>query len=170
MKALTQTSVVKMGQDNPLAWPKDEINKQYYRGGEPPRVMKSPNTKNITFKEEMKTSNSRNVPDSQNVNLIIRTAAWVRARGQMRPISEDPVIEEQVGILFNIIRRRKNITLEKLANQTGYKTEELIAFEAGLLKRLRMCEMLPKLTEIVGVNQEKWLHAIKPNKTQFHIK
>lgn len=170
MKIFTQASVVKTGQDNPLAWPKDEINKQYWRGGESSCVMKSPNNKNITIKEEMKTSNSKNVPDSQNVNLIIRTAAWVRARGQMRPISEDPVIEEQVGILFNIIRRRKNITLEKLANQTDYKIEELIAFEAGLLKRLRMCEMLPKLTKIVGVNQEKWLRAINPDITQLHNK
>jgi hypothetical protein len=122
--------------------------------------------KNYPCKEEMKTSNSGNNPDSQLVNQLIRTADWVRARGQVRPISDDPAPEEQVGILFNIIRRRKNLSLERLASLTGYKIEELIAFEAGLLKRLRICEMLPALAEIVGVNQENWLQEFRTDKTR----
>lgn len=157
-----------MGQGNTPAWPKDKVTCQYYGGGEPLHVMRSPKEKKITFKEEMKTSTHRNSPDSQPVDQLIRTADWVRARGQIRPVSEDPVLEEQIGILFNILRRRKNITLERLANQTGYRIEELIAFEAGLLKRLRMCEMLPVLAEIVGVKQEEWPHEIRSGKTRLN--
>lgn len=170
MKELTETSVVKMGQGNTIAWPNDKATRRYFRGGGPLHVTRSPMDKNITFKEEMKTSNRRNSPDSHSVNQLIRTADWVRARGQIHPVSEDPVLEEQIGILFNVLRRRKNMTLERLANQTGYRIEELIAFEAGLLKRLRMCEMLPVLAEIVGVKQEEWPHKIRSAKTKLNAR
>ena len=143
-----------------------QINKQHMKGGKSLYIMSAPKKKDIPYKEEMKTSNSRNNPDSQLVNHLIRTAEWVRARGQIRPISEDPAPEEQVGILFNILRRRKRISLERLANETDYKIEEIIAFEAGLLKRVKMCEMLPVLAESVGI-EENWLKEVRADRAKL---
>lgn len=166
MKGSKYISVLNRGCSRLFYQPAIKISEQQMEGGKSLYTMTAPHKKVFHFKEEMKTSNRKNLPDSQPVNQLIRTADWVRARGQIRPISDDPAPEENVGILFNIIRRRKNLSLERLASLTGYKIEELIAFEAGLLKRLRMCEMLPALAETVGVNQENWLQEFRTIKTR----
>lgn len=101
--------------------------------------------------------------DLQSVNPLIRAADWVRRKGQIRPISDVPVPEEQIGILFNVIRRRRNLTLERLAKDTGYKMEELIAFEAGLLPRRRMMEMLPTIAKKVGFAYQELLQKLQQN-------
>lgn len=139
---------------------------QHMKGGESVHIMFTLEKKNILCKEEMKTSKSKNTPDSQLVNHLIRTAEWVRTRGRVRPISEDPALEEQVGILFNMIRRRKKISLERLANETDFKIEEIIAFEAGMMKRLRMCEMLPVLAESVGIKND-WIKEIQTGRVKL---
>src|SRR5690606_10148526 len=79
------------------------------------------------LKKEMNIRYFKKSIDSQKVDLLIRAAAWIRLRGQIRPISDIPAPEEEIGILFNVMRRRKKLSLEKLANQTGIPMEELIA-------------------------------------------
>jgi len=116
------------------------------------------------LEKEMKTVYSQNSStDLPDVNPLIRAADWVRAKGQIRPISDVPVPEEQIGILFNLIRRRKKFTLEQLARKSGYEIEELIAFEAGLLPRLRMCEIFPDLARNVGFADKKLLQKLQSN-------
>lgn len=127
--------------------------KRQRKGGDPTwHVFKSLSAIGKILKEKMIKLQSKNKPVSHGVNLLIRAADWVREKGQVRPISEDPALEESIGILFNIIRRRKKVTLEKLANRSGFPIEELIAFEAGLLPRLRMCEMLTGIAAKAGID------------------
>lgn len=142
--------------------------KHQLKGGEPAwRVFNPFIAIGKIVKEKMTKLQHKNSPDSHGVNLLIRTAGWVREKGQVRPISEDPVLEESIGILFNILRRRKKVTLENLAKTSGLEIEELIAFEAGLLPRLRVCEILPDLTGSVGVACEELLHKAKQNPHTF---
>jgi hypothetical protein len=115
-------------------------------------------------RKEKKVVYRQNLPmDLQDVNPLIRAADWVREKGQIRPISDVPEPEERIGILFNIMRRRRNLTLERLAKNTGYRMEELIAFEAGLLPRRRMLEMLPSLARKVGFAYNELLHKLQQN-------
>lgn len=95
--------------------------------------------------------------DSHPANLLMRAANWVREGGQVHPISEDPTAEESLGILFNIVRRRKKISLEALSLVSGLTVEELIAFEAGMLPGLRIREILPDLTRGVGMDPSSLL-------------
>jgi len=115
----------------------------------------------------MKTSHAKNSTGSQHVSLLIRAADWARERGQVRPVSDVPAPEEQIGILFNTIRRREKFTLDKLANKSGFEIEELVAFEAGLLPGLRMCEMLPVLAKSVGFSHEELLQQLQKNVTKL---
>lgn len=142
--------------------------KQQLKGGEPAwRVFNPFIVIGKIIKEKMTKPQHKNSPKSHGVNLLIRTAGWVREKGQVRPISEDPVLEESIGILFNILRRQKKITLENLAKMSGLEIEELIAFEAGLLPRLRVCEILPDLTRSIGIAYEELLHKAKQNPHTF---
>lgn len=112
-------------------------------------------------KEKMISLLIKNTTDSRRANRLIRAADWVRERGQVHPISEDPTTEESIGILFNIIRRRKKISLEKLAYRSGFAIEELIAFEAGLLPRFRMCKMLPEIAKEIKIDHTALLRQLQ---------
>ena len=160
---LALVSIIHISWDALLARLKRDLYVSNKKGGDHsyPVVMRPANILLAKQKREMKTLNTKNPIDSHKVNLLIRAAEWIRDRGQIRPISDIPVPEEEIGILFNIIRRRKKVTLEKLANKSGFQMEELIAFEAGLLPRLRVCEMLPELAKRVGINYEDLLRQIQ---------
>ena len=156
-------SLMQFGRDTILTRPRGELIISSRKGGDWwPRNFKRL-VGNIQLKKEMNTLPTNNSTDSQTVNLLIRTADWVGIRGQVRPVSEVPVPEEEIGILFNIIRRRRKITLENLASTSSFHVEELIAFEAGLLPRLRTCEMFPELAKRVGFVPEDLLQQIQKN-------
>lgn len=139
-----------------------------HKGGGPRwSVFKLLSTINNYFKEKMTTLQIKHKPDSHRVNLLVRAAGWVREKGQVRPISEDPVLEESIGILFNIVRRRRKVTLENLEILSGFAMEELVAFEAGLLPRLRMCKMLPNLAKIMGITNEELFKVSNQNTNRF---
>lgn len=138
------------------------IPDSYMKGGDQPLQTVWRISSMFSRKKEMKSVHGqKSTPDLPNVNPLIRAADWVRARGQIRPLSDDPVPEEQIGILFNIVRRRKKLTVERLAERTGYKMEELIAFEAGLLPRRRVLEMLPDLARHVGFAYKELLQTLQ---------
>jgi hypothetical protein len=132
-------------------------------GGEPLPLSHPVKETFLERKEKSHACTPDLVMDSQNVSPLIRTADWVLARGQIRPISDVPTPEEQVGILFNVIRRRRHLTLERLARKTGYELEELLAFEAGLLPRRRVLEMLPELSRQTKFAYRELLHVLQPN-------
>ena len=111
-------------------------------------------------KEELAINVQEPTKESQVVNRLIRTADWVRVRGQIRPISAVPAPEEQIGILINILRRSQDCSVEQLAVRCGYEVEELIAFEAGLLPRRRVLEMLPNLARNVGFADKDLLQIL----------
>jgi hypothetical protein len=109
-------------------------------------------------KEKKDTKTSILSRDSRRVDRLIRTAQFVRARGEVRPLSDDPVMEERVGILISRIRSRKKISIEEMANSTGCSEEELIALEGGFLPRTRMNQMLPVVLSVMGVDMKKLLN------------
>jgi hypothetical protein len=160
---LALLSIVQISLGAVLTWLMRGMYISYKKGGNHSYslLMRPANFLLVKSKKEMKTSYIKKPMDSRKVNLLISAAEWIRDRGQVRPISDIPVLEEEIGILFNIIRRRKKITLEKLATKSGFQMEELIAFEAGLLPRLRMCEMLPVLAKRVGFAYEDLLRQIQ---------
>lgn len=140
-----------------FAWPNAGLIPPAHKGGDPNwHVFECSSDKKVILKEENISLSDRNPTDSQRVNLLMRAADLVRERGEVRPISDVPVIEESIGILFNQVRRRRKISLERMEQSTGFAVEEIIAFEAGLLPRLRMCEMLPNLAREVGVDFESF--------------
>lgn len=107
----------------------------------------------ITKKEMVRLT--MQTPNSTKVKHLIRAAAWIRQRGEVREISEDPVPEETIGILLNILRRDKNISLEDLQNRSGIPVEELIAFEAGMMPRKKIIKILPDLIRALGISSKK---------------
>jgi hypothetical protein len=135
------------------SWPEKDPIPFICKGGDPNwHVFEFPVEKEMILKEKNISLLDMYPTDSQQVNLLMRAADLVRERGQVRPLSDVPVIEEAVGIFYNQVRRRRKISLERLARDTGFAIEEIIAFETGLLPRLRMCEMLPNLAREVGVD------------------
>lgn len=137
------------------AWPGADLIPLVHKGGDPNwHVFEFPADKEVILKEKNISLPDRNPSDSHQVNLLIRAADLVRERGEVRPISDVPVIEESVGIIYNQVRRRRKISLERIARATGFAVEEIVAFEAGLLPRPHMCEMLPNLAREVGVEFE----------------
>lgn len=117
-------------------------------------VFECSDDKEVILQEENISLSNTNPTDSQRVNLLMRAADLVRERGEVRPLSDVPAIEESIGIIYNQVRRRRKISLDRIARATGFTVEEIIAFEAGLLPRMRMCEMLPNLSREVGVDIE----------------
>jgi hypothetical protein len=117
-------------------------------------------------KEELSINVQEPTKELPVVNRLIRTADWVCLRGQIRPISAVPAPEEQIGILINILRRRRRLAVEQLAIRCGYEVEELIAFEAGLVSRRRVLEMLPNLARNVGFADQDLLQILQPRNSK----
>lgn len=163
-------TLVKSVQEALLSRQKGGNPDSYRKGGDPALQTVWRITSMLSLEKEMKSVyKQKPFLDLQNVNPLIRAADWVRTKGQIRPISDDPVPEEQIGILFNIVRRRKNLTVERLAEITGYRMEELIAFEAGMLPRRRMLEMLSDLARHVGFAYKELLQTLQQqNKNNFN--
>lgn len=146
-------SVGRSGGTPMTASPEDDRTCFIRKGGDPNwHVFEFPAEKEMILKEKNISLPYKHPTDSHRVNLLMRAAELVRERGQVRPISDVPVIEESVGIIYNQVRRRRNFSLERLASASGFAIEEIVAFEAGLLPRLRMCEMLPNLAREVGMD------------------
>jgi hypothetical protein len=158
---------MKLGRAAWPAWPVGGTDSHKQKGGARPHSHFIPLSRISVLKKkkEMKTSKTQTPADSHTVSPYIKAAELVRERGQLRPIGDTPMPEEEIGILFNIVRRRNKVTLEDLALKSGHKVEELMAFEAGFLPRLRMCEMLPGLARNVGIDTEELLQEIRQKKT-----
>lgn len=162
---LHQLLDVRSGLSLPMAGSKQSPKNSSDKGGDPAwPIFRFLFSKNMYFKEKMTSPPNSNVICSPMVNQLMRAADWVREKGQVRPLSEDPALEESLGILFNVIRRSKKISLERLADRSGFEVGELIAFETGLLSRHRMCEILPKIAEAVGIEAEDFLQQIQTDK------
>ena len=101
------------------------------------------------------------------MDRLIRTAQFVHARGEVRPLSDDPVIEECVGILINRMRRRKKISIEEMSDSMGFSEEELIALEGGFLPRKRIAQMLPLVLSRMGIDMNELLNQNSTPKNQF---
>lgn len=101
-----------------------------------------------------------NTSNSRHVNELIRAAAMVRERGQILPLGEDPQAQEELGIMLNIIRRRKKISIETVARKTEIAIEELIACEAGALSHVRTCQVVQQVAKAVGIEAQSLLNQI----------
>ncbi|MEW5938924.1 MAG: hypothetical protein AB1750_04625 [Chloroflexota bacterium] len=166
--AESKPAVVEFGQVTPVIWLGENPEIPFQKGDDAAwHVFKFVLDKYTYLKEKMTNLPIRNSTDSPRANLLIRAAEWVREKGQVRPISEVPVLDEYIGILSNVIRRRKRMSLEILAKRSGYEIEELIAFEAGLLPRLRMCIMLPAIAKAAGLDHESLLQPIHSLASRF---
>lgn len=86
-------------------------------------------------------------------------AQMVRRKGvvDLQPTGELKP-HEILGLAIGIVRRRKKITLNELANKTGFSIEELLAFEAGLLPGRELIKYLPAILREVKISRK----SIKP--------
>ena len=67
---------------------------------------------------------------------------------------DDPLSEERLGIAIGLIRRRKNITIENLAQKAGCELEILIALEAGILEPQTIHNILPRIVDELGIDPD----------------
>src|SRR5262245_23888685 len=98
-------AIVKAGWAAPGAWPaRRGSGYSRKKGGDRARqLFKYPvHVMNKPIKE-MKTLKTTNPTDSHSVNRLIRAAKWIREKGQIRPLSDTPELEEEIGILFNVV-------------------------------------------------------------------
>lgn len=111
-------------------------------------------------KEEDKDIYQEKPLNSQHVNQLIRAAALARKRGEIPPLGEDPTTREEIGILVNILRRRKKISLDVMSEKTDLTVDALIAFEAGALSQARTCQIIKKVVSVVGIDEKALLKQI----------
>ncbi len=138
-----------------------------YQGGDARGLVCHARERRIQCSRRIIISPANRIPtDPHKLDRLIRAARWVRGRGQVRPLTEDPTAEESLGILFNIARRRRHISLESLAIQTGFQLEELVAFEMGLVPRPRVCEMLPQIAATMGIRIDDLIHSAHAGRSQ----
>jgi len=97
---------------------------------------------------------------SLSADHLIRAATLVRTRGEMCQLDADPTVEETIGILVNKMRRKKKIPLDQFSTNIGFSIEEIIAFEAGLLPKDKLCKMLPVILSTLGINMGQIKKAI----------
>lgn len=159
----THVSVGQPGRVAPLSRPGITFTKCYrqQKGGdgqwyvfEPVFLSGEPHKKENLKKTQLAQDNS------PHVNTLIRAAALVHARGEIRPVGEVPLVQEEIGILLNWMRRRKRLSLENLSKNTGISVEEIFALEAGSLPTVRICQLIEQIASEVGIDAENFLKQI----------
>lgn len=78
--------------------------------------------------------------------LIVRR----KATGHLQ-LKAEPKPHELLGLTIGMVRRRKDLSLEELAEKTGFSVEELLAFEAGLLPVGEFIKYLPAILREVKI-------------------
>ena len=87
---------------------------------------------------------------------LIRAAEMSGKKGaQTRQIGEVPTPAEQLGLALGVLRRRKKISVDELANRAGCSPEALIALEAGLLPVDVTGKVLPGVVKAMGIDTRR---------------
>ncbi len=88
----------------------------------------------------------------QSAETLWKAAQIVRQKGVLDlQLTAEPKPHEILGLTIGMVRRRRQITLNELANKTGFSVEELLAFEAGLLPVKEMIKYLPSILREVKI-------------------
>jgi len=86
---------------------------------------------------------------------IWRTAQLLRQKGVLNvQLNAEPKPHELLALTIGMVRRRRQITLNELANKTGFSMEELLAFEAGLLPANELKKYLPAILREVKISRK----------------
>lgn len=81
-----------------------------------------------------------------------KAAQIVRQKGALDlQLTAEPKPHEILGLTIGMVRRRRQITLNELANKTGFSVEELLAFEAGWLPAKELIKYLPAILREVKI-------------------
>ncbi|GAB4400422.1 MAG: hypothetical protein OHK003_26000 [Anaerolineales bacterium] len=84
-----------------------------------------------------------------------KAAQIVRQKGVVDlQLTAEPKPHEILGLTIGMVRRRKQITLNELADKTGFSIEELLAFEAGLLPVKELIKYLPAILREVKISRK----------------
>ena len=111
----------------------------------------------------MKKINASLVAESEEgflpAETLWKAAQVVHQYGELDlDIKTEPKPHEILGLTIGIIRRRRHITLDELADKTGFSIEELVVFEAGLLPVKELIKYLPAILREVKIPRK----SIKP--------
>lgn len=110
-----------------------------------------------TQNHKMEKRGIREIPnppmdEQHKIITLIGAARLASQRGCYHQPGPNPTPIEQMGIRVNILRRQKQKTLTFVSEKTGYRLDELVAFEAGVLTETRMLEMLPEILSVLDRN------------------
>ena len=86
---------------------------------------------------------------------LIQVSKLAGRKDDKEKLSRDDLhSEERLGIAIGLLRRRKKITYEILALETGFRVELLMALESGTLDRKTVNQILPKVLRGIGISSQ----------------
>lgn len=86
-------------------------------------------------------------------NLWMAAHLLRQKRGEDMQINAEPKPHEILALTIGMMRRRRQITLNELANKTGFSIEELLVFESGFLPVRELIKYLPAILREVKISK-----------------